>query len=166
MMKLNLLQIPDEGLEIKQDETFEMGGGETVTATLDLYVSKLDNDVIVRGTVETSEEAVCGRCLKPFRLEQSLPLDLAFFKEKSPEDAEAAEEGTLFFKGDEIDLGEAVKEQLLLNAPMRPLCSEDCKGLCPVCGADLNTEACGCKPKSGDPRMQALKDYFDKKRKD
>ena len=56
----------------------------------------------------------------------------------------------------EIDLTEAVQEQILLSLPLRPLCREDCKGLCPGCGEDLNKGACGCSGKAVDPRLAVL----------
>ena len=67
------------------------------------------------------------------------------------------------FEGDEIDLGELFREQILLAIPMTPLCREECKGLCPVCGADLNAGECSCERGEIDPRWSALADLKDKK---
>ena len=60
------------------------------------------------------------------------------------------------FTGEELDLCEAVQEQVIMALPVRPLCREDCRGLCPVCGADLNEESCTCAEKTVDPRWKAL----------
>ncbi len=60
-------------------------------------------------------------------------------------------------KGDSIDLREPVMESILLELPVKVLCSEECKGLCPICGADRNVEECSCSIHEVDPRMQQLK---------
>jgi uncharacterized protein len=65
--------------------------------------------------------------------------------------------GVSFYKGDEIDLGQLMREQFYLSLPMKPLCSPDCKGLCPQCGINRNRETCTCDTKWIDPRFEALK---------
>jgi uncharacterized protein len=71
-----------------------------------------------------------------------------------------------YYEGDRLDLGEVVREQVLLGLPLKPLCREDCHGLCPRCGKNRNAGACGCKPEeeAGDPRLEPLRKLFDKKR--
>ena len=64
------------------------------------------------------------------------------------------------FSGEQIDIGEAVRDGMLLSLPMKNLCSDACKGLCPVCGTDLNYDQCGCDGEEADPRMQRLRDWF------
>jgi uncharacterized protein len=65
--------------------------------------------------------------------------------------------GVSFYQDDEIDLGELLREQFYLALPMKPLCREDCQGLCPVCGTNRNTAPCDCKTDWVDPRMEALR---------
>jgi uncharacterized protein len=60
------------------------------------------------------------------------------------------------FDGDEIDLVEGLQEQLVLALPLKPVCGQDCKGICPKCGADLNRMPCGCEKDRIDPRMAVL----------
>ena len=69
-----------------------------------------------------------------------------------------------FYDKDRIDLGEIVREQILLEVPLRRLCREDCRGLCPSCGVNRNTEACDCQPRSrsADERLAPLRKLFDK----
>ena len=62
-----------------------------------------------------------------------------------------------FYRDDEIDLGELMREQFYLALPMKPLCRPDCKGLCPQCGTSLNTDTCQCEPRWEDPRLAGLK---------
>jgi uncharacterized protein len=64
---------------------------------------------------------------------------------------------TAFYENDQIDLGQLMQEQLYLSLPMKPLCSDDCKGLCPLCGTNLNRGTCECQPNREDPRFAALK---------
>lgn len=105
------------------------------------------------GKVAGQVELACSRCLKSFsnpfqqdfnlRFSQEIPMDL-----DPDEDADleltADQMGLIFFKGNELDLGDAVQEQIILALPFKPLCSDECKGLCPECGADLNLGPCGC----------------------
>ena len=71
-----------------------------------------------------------------------------------------------YYQGDRLDLGEVVREQVLLGLPLKPLCREDCQGLCPRCGKNRNAGPCGCTPEEeeGDPRLEPLRKLFDKKR--
>ena len=64
---------------------------------------------------------------------------------------------TAFYDNDEIDLGQLMREQFYLALPMKPLCRDDCNGLCPKCGTNLNPRPCDCKREWEDPRLAALK---------
>jgi uncharacterized protein len=116
------------------------------------------------GRVRTELELPCSRCLEPFRL----PVDQAFDLRYHPQpdaaaesETEIAEEDleTSFYRDEQIDLAELLREQFYLVLPMKPLCREDCKGLCPQCGRNLNTETCNCTPAWEDPRLAALKQF-------
>jgi uncharacterized protein len=76
-----------------------------------------------------------------------------------PDDQEVADDdlGVSFYTDDVIDLRQLVREQCYLALPMKPLCREDCKGLCPVCGINRNREACSCDTAWVDPRFDALR---------
>ena len=71
-----------------------------------------------------------------------------------------------YYEGDRLDLGEVVREQILLALPLKPLCREDCRGLCPACGQNRNLVPCGCPPpeEPGDPRLEPLRKLVDKNR--
>jgi len=95
-----------------------------------------------------------------------VPVDAAFDllylpAAEAPDDdeIEVAEEdiNTAFYRDGSIDLGEMIHEQLYLALPMKPLCREDCKGLCPLCGANWNTTTCTCEVRWEDPRLAGLK---------
>jgi uncharacterized protein len=69
---------------------------------------------------------------------------------------------TAFYRDGMLDIIELLREQFQLALPMKPLCTEDCRGLCPECGANLNHASCGCVPKWEDPRLAALKGLVDR----
>ncbi len=113
------------------------------------------------GTVHADLEQVCSRCLEPFRLTVDAPFDHRYLPASAmsgePEREVADEDLDLsYYRDDHIDLDELLQEQFYLALPMKPLCREDCKGLCPQCGANLNTAPCACEATWGDPRLAAL----------
>ncbi len=115
----------------------------------ELRVEKSGSRVSVRGTVKSAARLECVRCLRTFDL--GLAADLTVFAEQSGTSRNRAEEHELerddymlFHDGRRLDLRETVREMLLLELPITPYCREDCPGLCPKCGADLNAGPCGC----------------------
>ena len=107
-------------------------------------------------------ELSCGRCLEPFRLPVSSDFDLRYVPrtENTGEGEEEVEEddlSTAYYDNDEIDLRALIMEQFQRALPMKPLCREDCRGLCPNCGTNLNVGTCTCDTKGSDPRFEALK---------
>ena len=130
--------------------------------TVSVVASRRDDKVRFRGNLRTNVEALCDRCLQPL----TVPLEVDFETQYAPAGAEAVTEEVAelqaddldfaVYEGDSIDMDELVREQVLLTLPMRLLCREDCKGLCPTCGADLNRETCNCEQKEIDPRWAAL----------
>lgn len=116
------------------------------------------------GTVTGELELDCGRCLEPYRLPINMAFDHRFLPQTQAETAadderevEADDMDTSYYKDEQIDLSELVREQFYLALPMKPLCAEDCKGLCPQCGTNLNLSRCGCRQVWEDPRLAALK---------
>lgn len=107
--------------------------------------------------IEYFYRAACSRCLKALerrmRLELKFPVAIALENENSDADE------YIIPQNGKIDLHGICEENFILNLPYRELCSDDCKGLCPTCGADLNVAVCNCK-KQGDIRLQALADFF------
>ena len=118
------------------------------------------------GSVQTTLELPCSRCVEPF----VLPVDAQFDLRYQPHTANTGEGEreieeddltTAFYENDVIDLGQLMREQFYLSLPMKPLCRLDCRGLCPVCGTNLNREVCECKQAWDDPRFAALKTLQD-----
>jgi uncharacterized protein len=111
-------------------------------------VEKNGERVSVRGRLDATAHMDCVRCLKVFDLPVTVPLDV--YAERTgtgSRDEERDLERDHYMKfhdGRRLDLGEEAREALLLELPMTPRCREDCRGLCPRCGADLNEGPCGC----------------------
>jgi uncharacterized protein len=118
--------------------------------------------VRLTGGLRATLECDCGRCLDPFEVPVDTTFDLLFLPASvntGPDDQEVADDdlGVSFYTDDVIDLRQLVREQCYLALPMKPLCREDCKGLCPVCGINRNREACSCDTAWVDPRFDALR---------
>ena len=107
------------------------------------------------GTVSGTYSSACARCLAPVTEDFSLEIDLSV--ETDPTESE---EECVIAEGKKIDLVSLCTETVFTNLPMRLLCKEDCKGLCPKCGKDLNPGDCGCEHKEIDPRLAGLADFF------
>ncbi|HEY0841096.1 MAG TPA: DUF177 domain-containing protein, partial [Vulgatibacter sp.] len=129
------------------------------------------------GEIPLHLEADCGRCLVPVPIEAKVSFSLDLVNRDkieelggpsagSPEDDGAGEiagsfapneADQVFYSGRELNLGPVVREQILLALPMAAVCSETCKGLCQVCGKNLNEGECGCDRHVPDPRWAGLK---------
>jgi uncharacterized protein len=114
------------------------------------------------GTVKTELELACSRCLEPFRMPVDAAFDIRYLpaSEASRDHENEVEEedlGTSYYSDDQIDLNGLLREQFYLALPMKPLHREDCKGLCPQCGTNLNTGTCACEAGWEDPRLTGLK---------
>lgn len=114
--------------------------------------------VLVDGKLTLCLDMPCDRCLKSVKV----PLTVNFMQEVYAPDALPQEEqdAQSFVEGYELDVEALVKSEILVNMPVKVLCKPDCKGICKVCGHDLNEGECGCDTFVPDPRMAAIKDIF------
>jgi uncharacterized protein len=120
-------------------------------------------EVQVSGTLTTTVETPCARCLKPVLLPIKADFSERFVTAvswRSEEQHELASEdlNLSVFDGETIDLDGLVREEIELATPVQAFCREDCKGLCPVCGVDWNLKACECLTPEIDSRWEKLKD--------
>ena len=125
--------------------------------------SRKGSEVEFSGELTANIEVPCGRCLKPVRL----PIHSEFAERFVPAVSWRAEEqhelheedlNLAVFDGEAIDLDDVVREEILLALPGHVLCSEDCKGLCSICGIDRNTSSCQCENRAIDSRWEKLKE--------
>jgi len=120
----------------------------------------------VQGRLETGVRLSCCRCLKWFDAPLASDFDLTYTKEMpglmdvmdTKEIEITVEEiGMFYFKGEEINLQQGIQEQVVMAWPLQPLCDENCKGLCPTCGSDLNRGDCGCQREPVSNKFAVLK---------
>jgi uncharacterized protein len=120
----------------------------------------------VKGALATEVRLACGRCLDPFAQPLASDFELTYLQAPADSAAAAAAEdrevdadeiGVVHFRGEEIDLSEGIQEQVVLALPLRPLCRESCKGLCPSCGADRNRESCSCRSQPAEGPFAVLR---------
>ncbi|MDH4066252.1 MAG: DUF177 domain-containing protein [Acidobacteriota bacterium] len=128
------------------------------------------------GTVATTLELPCSRCLEPFRWPVNASFDLRYLPHGdgpgrdtgSGDEVESTDDdvSTTFYQDETIDLGALMREQFFLAVPMKPLCREACRGLCSQCGVNLNTQSCACSPRWDDPRLSGLKALISERKHD
>jgi uncharacterized protein len=129
---------------------------------LDFDIQKDKEKFRLVGTVRTELELSCSRCLEPFRMPVNAQFDLRYLPAAdmaADDEREVQDEDldTSYYRDDQIDLSELLREQFYLALPMKPLCRDDCRGLCPQCGTNWNSGACTCTTEWEDPRLAALK---------
>jgi uncharacterized protein len=117
---------------------------------LDLELERIAEGIVVRGELTTTWTAACSRCLEPVTGDLAVHVDELF--ETAPLEGE-----TYLLEEDVIDLEPMVRDALLLELPLVPLCRAECAGLCPSCGANHNVATCDCVTDEPDPRWAALR---------
>jgi len=161
-MKIEVFDIPEEGLALEVEETPQIEGVKIIQPfKAILKIEKRGFEVFVKGVVSGEVELQCSRCLKEYILPIKTLLEVTYHPVQNLNKEELVElkrdeMDVDFYREGLIDTEDIVRDQILLNIPMKPLCSEDCKGLCPICGTDLNYSECGCNVKEIDPRMAIL----------
>ena len=172
-MKVTWEAIPPEGKEVSIDELPPIGlqgpdGEEEREIRLDsgvkgsLSLRRTPKGIEATGRIMTAVSLHCARCLKDFTLPIVSGFEEFFILTRyvpREEDKELLNDDmdVSFLPEEGIDLRDIIEEQIWLNIPMKPLCNDRCKGLCSVCGADLNLGECGCDRRYNDPRFAVLK---------
>ena len=172
-MKIKLIDIPDTGLTVSTilepmdidmlDKNIEISENTHFRGLL----KKSQAGCLITGHIDSKLKLKCSRCLEPTM--KTINTDFRIFlsnclnneNDKIIElDSKDLDESELI--DGEINIYNVVREQLILQIPMKPLCSKACKGLCPVCGKDLNKKQCECEKTPIDPRLMKLKEFFKK----
>lgn len=149
--------------ELSQSE----GVGFPEPVAVDIMLIRQPHDVVVAaGTLDTRAVIGCGRCLEPTTVAVHSDVHAVFEPASAGEAAAAAvveltaaDMERTPYDGDSLDLGTLIQEEILAALPLKVLCRDDCKGLCPACGANLNAASCGCDHGAVDPRLAALKNW-------
>jgi uncharacterized protein len=182
-MRVNIDEIKEAGLDrswdVAREQLDEMVAGDPAgyrargPAHVEAYLEKVERRVRIEAAAKAELTVACGRCLVPVHLDVPVEFELTLVPsdeygpdprdEKDGDQAKVsgsfdpgdAEEDT--YTGKVIDLDPILREQIVLALPSYPVCGESCKGLCPVCGANLNDRECGCDRHVPDPRWAGLK---------
>jgi uncharacterized protein len=171
-MLIDIDKIPKEGLKISKDFEFlnvdliEENAVFLQPTHADVMIKKAGDEIWIKGRITTRLSFVCSRCLAPFEFPIDSKFDLIYLPEEFDEIREQLEDkdlNKLFYYKHHFDLREVVLEQLNLTFPFRPLCSENCQGICAVCGRIIKEGKCACVGKVTDPRLQKLKIFMREK---
>jgi uncharacterized protein len=146
------------------DENTRQTGDLRANGTAELIDPFGAREIRVRGELRGEVEMLCARCLAPVRSPISCSMDLFYrpMKEIAKDEEVSisrAETEIGFYEGGGLELADVVREQIAIELPMRSLCREDCRGLCPVCGKNRNNEACICQETIADTRWEALRKW-------
>ncbi len=172
-MKIRVDDIPEEGLHLSfsGDKDFLSDALSNISISGDIKIDphvkgridlfRSDEDVLLLGTVVGSMNLICSRCISEFSLVKEMNLDLKFRvggnESESRQTSDQHEQDIMFLEDAELDPAEIILQELLLEIPMKPLCREDCAGLCPKCGALKGSPECKCSDERDiDPRWEAL----------
>ena len=123
----------------------------------ELFVEKIVNEINLSGNVKFVIKTECSRCLVSVKEEKNIPLTLILSPSENEDSDEQIDDNFETYTGNSIDLSNYLKEQVALSLPFKVVCKEDCKGLCPSCGVNLNIDNCNCKNKWKDSRFSILK---------
>ena len=159
-----------ENKEITKEVQFELNSflsklGEfpiTKKAPIDIRIANRENKrLLIQGEVDLTVSIPCSRCLEEvptdihFSIDKELELDGSEVNDEEMEDTD-------YLIGLNLDMDRLIYGEILVNWPMKVLCKEDCKGICKVCGMNLNKGNCDCQRTELDPRMAAIQDVFNK----
>ena len=162
LMVIKVSEIPEEGIRVERvqaipapfaDPTWEL-------LAISLFIEKDRADVLVEGSLEARVPLLCGRCLEtfPFLVKSKLSVRYAPKPVRKDEIELTSDDLEVdFYDQDILDLTTLVRTETLLALPMKPLCREECKGFCPVCGGNRNLSPCTCEVKLSDPRLEVLR---------
>ncbi len=159
-MRYKIKDIGDEGIEVRVDVTeawlkaecpeIEMRpSSEGVHLTG--RIERTGEEYLLRGSLKGSIVTTCARCLEPATLPLDVPVTVTYAESagQEGEEEDAEDQDILPIVDDVIDVGSEIRDELLLALPMRPLCREDCAGICPTCGVNRNLTPCDCAGQRG-----------------
>ncbi len=149
----------EEGIEdLNRNDVGQMRGDFRFPPFLNVNLThyRSGEDLFFQGHLDGVVEACCSRCIRYFSFSLEKDFDFILTPEPPPaknRELNRDEMGLGFYSSEEINLSPLIREQVHLALPMRPLCDEWCRGICPSCGMNLNQETCLCPAPSGDQRM-------------
>ncbi|MCX6345837.1 MAG: DUF177 domain-containing protein [Armatimonadetes bacterium] len=138
----------------------------------EVVFSNAAKHIVVRGHFTTEIEVVCARCLNPYKMDISLPIEeemliAGHLPETTEAEAQLPEDAKEpLFEDNILNLTELLRQYIIVAVPIKPLCDEECKGLCSQCGQNLNQEPCNCPPEEGNAAFADLAMLLEQKDED
>ena len=151
-LQLEFVENPVDGRELTKDYII----GSPVS--FEGIITNMSGILELDGQLKTSYKTVCYRCLKEIDRQIDIKIQECFINEKQKAD----EMDAYCYEGKLLDLDKALEDNIILNLPMKQLCTGECKGLCQMCGINLNEKSCNCIENSTNPQMEALDKFFSK----
>ncbi|MBO8143038.1 MAG: DUF177 domain-containing protein [Thermodesulfobacterium sp.] len=168
---VSLEDIPPEGLKVEFENISDLGKELNIKEPFSGYfkLKKLGIEVKLEGFLKGVVILECDRCLSPyeFPIEHTFKLNilpLASLNIEEEKELSEEEMEVSFYENSWISFFELLKEEIFLSLPYKKLCQPDCKGLCPVCGTNLNKNVCKCKSYKKDSPFAILKELFSDKK--
>ncbi|MSQ26547.1 MAG: DUF177 domain-containing protein [Dehalococcoidia bacterium] len=158
-----LKELPGATRDYALDERVSFGSEEEfgeITVRGSLHLLRTLAGILATAAIETAVGEECARCLERYDQPLTLPIQDEFFPQVDPDSGLPIKLPDGEFAIDNhhmLDLSEAIRQTVLINRPIKPLCRPDCQGLCPDCGANRNTDPCDCSAGATDPRWAKLK---------
>jgi len=168
-MIINVDKLPQKGLKVSRNYEFSSEGLVEESAVFlqsvqaELIVKKAGEDIFIKGNITTLISFVCSRCIIPFEFPVDSKFDLVYLPgelDVMKDHLEGDDINELYYYENKIDIREVILEQLNLSFPAKPLCSENCAGICPVCGKIISSSKCACVKRISDPRLDKLKMFI------
>jgi uncharacterized protein len=158
--------IPAEGLRVEGPEAFPRPFQDPAWTLEDvsLLLVREGDDVLVTGQLEARVPQTCSRCLEPYTVRVNPRIDARHVPAAAGEEHELGADDleTDVYHNGQVDLTNLLETETTLVLPMKPLCRDDCRGLCPVCGGNRNVTPCACQQRTDDPRWARLRDWSER----
>lgn len=172
-LQISIARLREEGFDItlrlgedwfarwqEKDPGLEFAGPGRLSVRV--HLERHGHDILVRGHLEGALTLSCSRCLNPFSHPVAADFDLLLAPGPMSVDDKEVELSRDdldldFYEGELVDVERILREQVLLQLPLKPLCAETCRGICPRCGADLNQETCRCPAEESTSPFVGLK---------
>ncbi len=156
--------VNNEGKRLELDLTLDMSQADCdicfkTPVSLSGTLVNIGGSLELSATARTVLECACDRCLEGF--EKSIDCSFEEVLKKEDTSHEDQNPDAIYFQGSSVELDEIVLNNIILSLPIKSLCSETCKGLCPTCGQNLNNGECSCDNRVTDPRFDALDKFFE-----
>jgi len=148
------IQEPEDTFDLKYEDL--CFAGET---KIDVYLVKIGRMILVRGKNFLTLRMICARCLEEFLYPMNIDINLQYRPQEESGREQEEEIEVTYYSGTTIDLSEDIRQAILLAIPVKPICRENCQGLCPFCGQNLNLVKCECSPPS-DSRWSKLQEFL------